>query len=86
MKSLLCLFLIILSMAPGATRAQALLLGSELSGTWFNPQTPGQGLFLDISPNLNLLFGGWFTYKDGLPSIDDPENHRWYLLPYARRR
>jgi len=80
MKRLLFLALMAVPMLPVAARAQALLLGPELSGTWFNPQTPGQGLFLDISPDLNLLFGGWFTYKDGLPSVDDPENHRWFTL------
>ena len=80
MKRLLCLVLMAVSLLPAAVRAQSLLLGPELSGTWFNPLTPGQGLFLDINPDMNLLFGGWFTYKDELPSAQDTENHRWFTL------
>jgi mannose-6-phosphate isomerase-like protein (cupin superfamily) len=80
MKRLLCLALVAVSLHPAAAHAQSLLVGSELSGTWFNPLTPGQGLFLDIKPDLNLLFGGWFTYKDALPSAQDTENHRWFTL------
>lgn len=38
------------------------IIDERLSGSWYNPATPGQGFFLDISPQINLFFGGWFTW------------------------
>lgn len=38
------------------------LINENLSGTWYNPETPGQGFFFDVSPELNLFFGGFFTW------------------------
>ncbi len=46
------------------------LINERLSGSWFNPSTPGQGFFLDISPEINLFFGGWFTWTDVPGQID----------------
>jgi hypothetical protein len=46
------------------------LINERLSGSWFNPATPGQGFFLDISPDLNLFFGGWFTWTGNPGEID----------------
>ena len=50
-----------------------------LTGSWFNPATSGQGLEIEVFPDLNgagrgLLFAGWFTYDaiNGSP--------RWYAL------
>lgn len=34
-----------------------------LSGGWFNPATPGQGFFVDVSPEINLIFVAWFTWN-----------------------
>jgi hypothetical protein len=38
-----------------------------LTGAWYEPATSGQGILLDIAPDLDgngagILFGGWFTY------------------------
>lgn len=33
-----------------------------LNGAWFNPATPGQGFFLEVFPDINLVFIAWFTY------------------------
>ena len=38
------------------------IIDEHLSGSWFDPTKPGQGFFLDISPQINLFFGGWFTW------------------------
>jgi len=46
------------------------MINERLSGSWFNPATPGQGFFLDISPDLNLFFGGWFTWTTTPGQID----------------
>lgn len=49
-----------------------------LTGSWYNPPTSGQGLELEIYPDLNgpgnaQLFGGWFT-NDGAGNL------QWYTL------
>jgi hypothetical protein len=53
-----------------------------LSGSWFNPETTGQGFFMDILDNSNQLFLAWFTYDLQRPDsnvsamIGEP-GHRW---------
>ena len=49
-----------------------------LTGSWYNPPTSGQGLEIEVYPDLNgagngLLFGGWFTN-------DAAGNPQWYSL------
>lgn len=34
-----------------------------LSGSWYNPDTPGQGWMIDVSPVDNLFFATWFTWR-----------------------
>jgi len=46
------------------------LISADLSGSWFNPDTTGQGFFFDISPELNLFFGGWYTWTDTAGEYD----------------
>ena len=43
----------------------------ELSGAWYNPLTPGQGVFLDVNEESQLLFAGWFTWNQA-------EEREWY--------
>ena len=45
------------------------------SGAWYEPRTAGQGLFLELNPRSDLLFGAWYTYA---PSGD--ADHRWFTL------
>ena len=42
-----------------------------LNGSWFNPDTSGQGFFLEVFPNIPLIFLAWFTYDTTQPN---PEN------------
>lgn len=49
-----------------------------LSGAWYNPATSGQGIVMEVDPDLygpglGLLFGGWFTFD----SLGGP---RWYTI------
>lgn len=49
-----------------------------LTGSWFNPPTAGQGLEIEVFPDLagvgtGFLFGGWFTY-------DANGNQQWVTL------
>ncbi|HRQ65088.1 MAG TPA: M64 family metallopeptidase [Xanthomonadaceae bacterium] len=48
-----------------------------LSGAWYNAATAGQGLFLDVSEDPRLLFGGWFTWRDVVGE------HDWFTLQGA---
>ncbi len=51
-------------------------INAGLAGSWYNPETPGQGIFLTIFENLNKVFLGWFTYANA-PSASGDFAHRW---------
>jgi hypothetical protein len=55
-----------------------------LADSWYNPETPGQGFFLDVFEQLNQVFLGWFTYAID-PPPDDKFGHRWLTAfgPFA---
>jgi GH35 family endo-1,4-beta-xylanase len=46
------------------------------AGAWYNPQIPGQGLFLDVEPESRFLFASWFTYTGA--GSDHPYQQRWF--------
>ncbi len=48
---------------------------SASEGAWFNPETPGQGLFFDVVNDGGALFVGWFTFtlEDG--PLGEPDPH-----------
>ncbi len=54
-----------------------------LNGSWFNPETSGQGILIDVFPVSDLFFAAWFTYEDSTinpeitANIGSPE-HRWF--------
>jgi hypothetical protein len=53
-----------------------------MSGSWFNPETNGQGFLIDVFDSANVMFLAWFTYDLERPDenvtamIGDP-GHRW---------
>jgi hypothetical protein len=53
-----------------------------LNDAWFNPETKGQGFFVTVYPNLELVFLGWVTFDTSRPGdevtaeLGDP-GHRW---------
>ena len=56
-------------------------INKALAGGWFNPQTSGQGFFLDIYEKRNQMFAGWYTFDlsrpvDGTAQLGEP-GHRW---------
>ena len=61
-----------------------LLLGgfiAGLAGAWFNSETAGQGVFMDIYDDSNQLFAGWYTFDlqrpvDGTADLGEA-GHRW---------
>jgi hypothetical protein len=53
-----------------------------LTGNWYEPATSGQGIALEVFPDLGsqgagLLFGGWFTFDT---AAGGAERERWYTL------
>jgi len=59
-----------------------LKVNSGLNGAWFNPDTSGQGILLEILPVSNRTFMAWFTYDTQLPADGVLVNvgdagHRW---------
>jgi len=60
----------------------ALRVNSGLTDAWFNPQTDGQGFLLNVFPEIEQVFVGWFTFDTERPpdtvqaQLGDP-GHRW---------
>jgi hypothetical protein len=51
-------------------------INKGLADSWYNPEMPGQGVFLDVFDDGNSLFLGWFTYAlEGEPT--DETRQRW---------
>lgn len=56
---------------------------AALAGSWFNPDTPGQGFFIDVFPELEFVFMAWFTFELALPGGDAMLGHteqRWLTM------
>lgn len=77
---------------PGLSSVEALDLGDPhghgfqinagLNDAWFNPETPGQGFFITVFPDIGAIFLAWFTYDTERPpgnvtaNLGEP-GHRW---------
>lgn len=53
-----------------------------ITGNYYNPSTPGQGLQLEVFPDLNgpgqgYVMGGWFTFDTVAGGAD---RHRWFTV------
>jgi hypothetical protein len=46
------------------------------SGAWFNPDTSGQGQFIDVVPEEQFMFISWFTFTEA--TSDNPNEQHWY--------
>jgi len=65
----------------GETQSAGFRINIGISGSWYNPDTSGQGFFIEVFPDIPLLFVGWFTYDTTQPGsgsavVGDP-SHRW---------
>jgi hypothetical protein len=49
------------SAAP-LTENDSFKITEGLNGAWFNPDWPGQGIFLNVLPDSRQFFLGWFTW------------------------
>jgi hypothetical protein len=77
-------WLVVMPYAAQSTREYSFVLAPPapfrinkgLADSWYNPEVPGQGIFLDVFEDINALFLGWFTYTlEGEPA--DETRHRW---------
>src|SRR5580765_1460324 len=50
------------------------------SGAWYDPQTSGQGLVVDIVPSQQMLFAAWYTYAPQSEGQTDRASQRWFTL------
>jgi len=59
--------------------------GDQYSGSWYNPETSGQGLVVSVTPSSSgpSLFGGWFTYAPNGQQIGGGGSQRWYAIQSA---
>ncbi len=62
--------------------SSAIPFNAGLNGSWFNAGTSGQGIFLEVFPDIPLIFIAWFTYDtsqapDGAVAVIGHPNHRW---------
>lgn len=58
-------------------------INAGLNDAWYNPETDGQGFFINVFPTLGVVSLAWFTYDTELPPGDAPANlgdpgHRWF--------
>ena len=60
-----------LGLIASSSNAQGVLINHGLDGSWYNPASPGQGMFLETVPSMNLLWGGWYTFDDSGSATDD---------------
>lgn len=52
-------------------------INEGLNGSWFNPGTPGQGVFLDVVAENDVIALGWFSFGVGGPSGRPGDEHAW---------
>jgi hypothetical protein len=57
-----------------------------ITGSWYNPATAGQGLEIELYPDLagpgqGVLFAGWYTF-----GVTAPGGQRWYALQGLARK
>lgn len=60
---------------------QTITLNYGMSGSWFNPDTPGQGYLIDVDPVARTLFVAWFVYDTvaGTQTGEIPgSEQRWF--------
>lgn len=67
---------------PSNTNSPLHGFDSNQSGSWYDPNTSGQGIELTIVPAGNglggLVFGAWFTFD--APPPNDAEHEHWFTL------
>lgn len=58
--------------------APAFAIAEGLDGAWYNPERPGQGVYLDVLEEQNSLAFAWFTWAENAPGVIRASEHLWY--------
>lgn len=65
-------------------------INAGLNDSWYNPATPGQGFFITVFADIQMIFLAWFTYDTerpapGVGAILGEPGHRWLTAfgPYS---
>ncbi len=65
-----------------ATSEPPFSVNAGLNDAWFNPETAGQGFFINVFPDRELLFLSWFTFDAerpvGASAVLGEPGHRWF--------
>lgn len=64
------------SAAEEAPKGGEFAINQGIAGTWFNPQTVGQGFLIDIEPADEFIFIAWFTFEAMATKVGTP-GQRW---------
>ena len=68
---------------PQLTAPDSQGFSTQQSGTWFDPESSGQGMMLEVLPasaeQAGLLFASWFTFDPQVPG-DDAGAQDWLIL------
>jgi hypothetical protein len=56
-----------------------------VSGSWYDPDTSGQGLVIDLVPAQNTLFAAWYTFAPAGVEAPGQSDQRWFVMqaPYT---
>ncbi len=69
--------------ADGSTVTAQREANPAISGSWYDPGAPGQGLDIQhlsaSSQGGDILFGTWHTFDDDVPE-DDPDDQHWFTV------
>lgn len=71
------------------TGSDGVAINYGMSGAWFEPETSGQGVFVDVVPDREIFTLAWFTFEqigiDGKQAKVGAPEQRWYTAagPYA---
>lgn len=69
---------------------ESIAINAGLNDAWYNPATPGQGFFITVFPDIEMMFLAWFTFDTERPPAGAGANlgepgHRWVTAfgPYT---
>jgi hypothetical protein len=68
--------LCLLAVVTASANAQV-PINPGMSGSWYNPATPGQGMLIDVIPHRNEVVIGWFTFESSPPLALGSAEQRW---------
>ncbi|MBX3712086.1 MAG: S8 family peptidase [Lysobacter sp.] len=61
-------------------------LRAGFSGAWYQPETSGQGFFVDVDAQGGFVFAGWYTFDVNGQAGGSAQQQRWYTAqsPYTQ--